>query len=106
MGDTVVHVEIYVLNLQSDNLREKLRIGYECLDDNVNMLFSPFLLRDCIRGHENIIPITPMDLRQRLSAFQLQSAVPPHILSKVENLIKYVENHLDIYAGIAVVYSE
>jgi hypothetical protein len=59
MGDTVVHVEIYVLNLQLDNLREKLRIGYECLEDNVNMLFSPFLLRDCICGHENIIPITP-----------------------------------------------
>jgi hypothetical protein len=40
MSDTVVHIEIYLLNLKSNNPCEKYKLCYE-VDDDENILFSP-----------------------------------------------------------------
>ena len=100
MSDTVVHIEIYLLNLKSNNPCEKYKLCYEVDDNDENILFSPFIFRECIRDfcqdRETIIAITPDDLRQRW--------VPAHIRSKIENIIKYIEKNQDRYVGISVIF--
>jgi hypothetical protein len=108
MSDTVVHIEIYLLNLKSNNPCEKYKLCYEVDDNDENILFSPFIFRKCIRDfcqdRETIIAITPDDLRQRLQAFELKTRVPAHIRSKIENIIKYIEKNQDRYIGISVIF--
>jgi hypothetical protein len=97
MSNTVIHIEIYLLNLNSNNPRTKYKCSYEIEDNDENILFSPFMFRECIRDYckdqKTIIGITPNDLCQRLYAFELQTRPPAYIQSKIKNIIKYIEKN-------------
>jgi hypothetical protein len=110
MGDTVVHVTIYVINEEAKSEREKYKEGYCVYDNDKSILFSPEILKECVAdwatGDEIIIELLPTLLRSRLDDFTQSFCVPPDVVAKVNAIIKYIENHSDIYGGIGVVYNE
>jgi hypothetical protein len=101
MGDNLVYIEIYV----RDNLGG-VKVGYECVDNDKSILFSPYMFSECLRewAHDtkNIIPLPIEELNHRLSVFQTKAVVPSDIVAKIKNLIKFVENNKDIYASITL----
>ncbi|CAB3982182.1 Hypothetical predicted protein [Paramuricea clavata] len=110
MGDTVVHITIYVLNEKAKSEREKYKEGY-CVDDNdKSILFSPIIFPECVGDwavrDETIIEVLSNLLCSRLEDFTQTFCVLPDVVAKVNAIIKYIENHLDIYGGVGVVYNE
>ena len=45
----IVHIDIYILNDKAQTPHEKYKIGYEVEDNDKNILFSPVILKECIR---------------------------------------------------------
>jgi hypothetical protein len=103
-----IHISIYVKNDEAKGDYDQLKIGYEVEDNAECSIFTPIMFREALdsfaKDHDKIYGVTLYQLRQRFAAFLMSAVVPPHIHSKVEGIIKYVEKHPDIYAGIGVVY--
>jgi hypothetical protein len=110
MGDTVIHIAIYVKNENATSERNKYKEAY-CVDDNdKDILFSAHLFPECVndfaKANFTIIELLPSLLKSRLNDFIQEYAVPQHVLAKIQAIINYIERHIDIYVGIAVVYNE
>jgi hypothetical protein len=103
-----IHISKYVKNDEATGEHDQLKIAYEIEDNDECLIFTPVMFREALnsfaKDHDVIYDVTLDQLRHRFEAFQMSSVVPPHIHSKIERLINYVEKHLDIYAGIGVVY--
>ena len=52
---------------------------------------------------EGFVVISIQDLWERLAIFRTTVVVPPYVISKLENMINYIERHKDKYAGISIV---
>ena len=106
--ETTIHIAIYILNSESNDPREKFKIGYEVEDNDPNLLITPDLFRECLesfaKDQDVIYPIPPDELRHWLAAFEMKAVVPSHIRAKIERIIGYIERNLEIYGGVAVVY--
>jgi hypothetical protein len=107
-GQLPIHISIYVKNTEAKGDYDELKIGYEVEDNDECLIFTPTMFTEALdsfaKDHDKIYGVTLHQLRQRFAAFQMSAVVPPHIRSKIEGIIKYLEKHPDIYAGIGVVY--
>ncbi|CAB4044264.1 Hypothetical predicted protein [Paramuricea clavata] len=105
MAEELVHIEIYI---KDDTNKTGKKIAYECVDNDKNILFSPYIFPDCIgewaADSDVITECSVNTLRHRLNVFQTAVAVPPDVTSKIENIIKFIKKPKDIYVGIRAIY--
>jgi hypothetical protein len=107
-GQLPIHISIYVKNTEAKGDYDQLKISYEVEDNDECLIFTPIMFSEALdsfaKDHDKIYGVTLDQLRQRFAALQMSAVVPPHIGSKIEGIINYVEKHPDIYVGIGVVY--
>jgi hypothetical protein len=103
MGESLVYVQIHFGNKLQNYIAP-----YEIIDNDENVLFTPHMFKDAlgIWTHDNlegfvVIPI--QDLWERLDIFCTTTVVPPSVISKLKNMINYIERHKNEYAGISIV---
>jgi hypothetical protein len=106
MEDELVHIEVYVKDITQIN---KIKVGYECVDNDKAILFSPHIFEECLgewgRDTGNIIVYTIEDLRHNLDVFTAKVVVLPDIVSKIENIIKFIEKN-KIFTRVAQLFIE
>jgi hypothetical protein len=103
MGEALVHIQIHFGNKINNYIS-----SYSIVDDDESLLFTPYMFKDllnewCCGDPCNFIEIPISDLWYRLGVFRSQVSVPIWIVSKLENMIKYIERHDGEYAGISLV---
>ena len=93
-GESLVHITIYLKNNHSQNNDDKYIPSYEVSEDeNDQILFS-----------QHIFPEAPLDMRKRLAALQLSHSVSPYVESKIKGIINHIEDNIDRYIGIILVF--
>jgi hypothetical protein len=103
MGEALVHIQIHF----GDKINNYIS-SYNIVDDDKSLLFTPYMFKDllnewCCGDPRNFIEIPISDLWYRFGVFRSQVSVPIWIVSKLENMIKYIERHDGEYAGISLV---
>jgi hypothetical protein len=103
MGESLVYVQIHF----GDKVQNYIA-PYEIVDNDENILFTPYMFKDALGiwtldNLEGFVVIPIQDLWERLDIFRTTCVVPPSIISKLENMINYIERHKNEYAGISIV---
>jgi hypothetical protein len=103
MGEALVHIQIHFGDKENNYIAD-----YDTTDDDENLLFTPYMFRDILYewncgNLRNFIEIPITELWYRLAIFRSQVIVPIWIVSKLENMIRYIERHKTKYAGISLV---
>ena len=103
MGEALVHIQIHFGDKENNYIA-----AYDTADDVENVLFTPYMFKDILNewtcgNIRNFIEIPIPELWYRLAIFRGEVLVPVWIVSKLENMIKYIERHEDEYAGISLV---
>ena len=103
MSEALVHVQIHFGNKNNNYIAP-----YNIVDDDDSLLFTPYMFKDVLNewtcGDErNFIEIPISELWYRLGIFRSDVFVPIWIVSKLTNMIKYIERHEDEYTGISLV---
>jgi hypothetical protein len=108
-GESLIHITIYLKNENSKDGTDKYVPGYEISEgENDQILFSPHIfpkafLDWCMDG-EHIVNVSPLDIRTRLTALQHTHTVTPYVESKINRIITYIENNIEQYIGVALVF--
>ena len=107
MAFDLAHIEIHFKTLGQD-IQHNYVAPYELVDNDQDLLFTPYMFKDALNEwcHDRLdtfVEITIADLWGRLRVFRESVNVPPYIVSKLENMIKYIEKHEKEYVGISVV---
>ena len=103
MGEALVHVQIHFGDKKNNYIA-----AYDTTDNDKNLLFTPYMFKDVLSewscgNTRNFIEIPIPELWYRLAIFRSEGFVPIWIVSKLENMIKYIERHEDEYASISLV---
>ena len=105
MNETI-HVEVYL------KTEEKTYIGYEIEDKDEEILFSTFILADCLQQFgraekkKEILFISVDELKRRFILMKKKFVfLPENITYKINCLIKYIEKNKEKYYGIRTIYS-
>jgi hypothetical protein len=103
MGESLVYIQIHF-----GDKKKNYVAPYETVDNDEDVLFTPHMFKDAlnewIHGRiENFVVIPIVELWNRLDIFRTKVLVPPYVVSKLENMIRYIERHEDEYAGISLV---
>ena len=103
MSKALVYVQIHF----GDKINNYIA-PYDIADDDEAVLFTPYMFKDALGiwtldDLEGFVLIPIQDLWERLSIFCATVIVPPHVISKLKNMINYIERHEDEYIGISVV---
>ena len=103
MSETLVHVQIHF----GDKTKNYIA-PYDIADNDEDVLFTPYMFKDALGiwtldNLEGFVLIPIQDLWERLSIFCATVVVPPYVISKLENMINYIERHKDEYVGISIV---
>ncbi|CAB3977898.1 Hypothetical predicted protein [Paramuricea clavata] len=106
-----IHISVHIVNNESKGDDDLYKIGYEVCDNDEDIIFTPTIFVEafaCFAKDEDLIyKVDPETLRHRLEFYQSESAVPPDVVTKIENIIKYIERHYDDdYIGVTIVYAE
>ncbi|CAB3995173.1 Hypothetical predicted protein [Paramuricea clavata] len=106
-----IHISVHVLNEARRGDYDLYKIGYEVCDNDKSIIFTPTIFQEAFAAftHDTdaIYKVDPETLRRRLDYFQFESVVPPDVVTKIENIIKYIERHWDDdYIGVTIVYAE
>ena len=115
MGESsVCYIEIRLFLNKKEKEKEKINtvIGYEIEDNDKNILFSPFLFKESIqdwcsdKDYVRYYELETIKQRYILMKKEVKGIEEKHsdICFKIENLIKYIENNLDLYAGIRIIF--
>ena len=108
-GESLVHITIYLKNNHNQDDSDKYIPSYEVSEnDNDQILFSQHIFPEafddwCYDG-EHIVDVSPLDMRKRLAPLKQSHGVPPCVESKIEGIIKHIEDNLDRYIGIILVF--
>ena len=108
-GESLIHITIYLKNENSTNDTNKYIPTYEVSEgENDQVLFSPHIFPsaflDWCKGGEHIINVSPLDIRTRLMTMKRTSGVTPYVESKINNIITYIENNIERYIGVSLVF--
>ena len=104
MGE-IIHVEVYLKD------GEKTYIEYEIEDKHDTVLFSTFILADCLHvfgseEKENILFVSIDEIKKRLEILKLKIiSLPENIEYQINCLIRYIEKNKEKYLGIRTIYS-
>jgi hypothetical protein len=103
MSEVLVHIQIHFGDKKNNYIAP-----YTIVDDDESLLFTPYMFKDVLNEWacgdvRNFIEIPISDLWYRLGIFRKDVFVPIWIVSKLENMIKYIERHEDEYTGISLV---
>jgi hypothetical protein len=103
MSEALVHVQIHFGNKKNNYIAP-----YNIVDDDESLLFTPYMFKDVLNEWacgdvRNFIEIPISELWYRLGIFRSDVFVPIWIVSKLTNMIKYIERHEDEYTGISLV---
>ncbi|CAB3997395.1 Hypothetical predicted protein [Paramuricea clavata] len=106
-----IHISVHVLNEAHKGDYDRYKIGYEVTDNDKSIIFAPTIFKEAFasfaKDQDLIYKVDPDTLRHRLSLFQFESEVPPDVVTKIENIIKYIERHYaSDYIGVTLVYAE
>jgi hypothetical protein len=108
-GESLIHITIYLKNKNSTNNKDKYIPSYEVSEgENDQVLFSPHIFPkaflDWCKDGGHIINVSPLDIRTRLMTLQRTHGVTPYVESKINRIITYIENNIERYIGVAVVF--
>ena len=108
-GESLVHITIYLKNNHSQDDNDKYIPSYEVSENNNDeLLFSqhifPEAFKDWCYDGGHIVDVSPLDMRKRLAVLQQSHDVPQCVESKIEKIIKHIEDNLDHYIGISLVF--
>ena len=108
-GESLVHITIYLKNNHSQNNDDKYIPSYEVSEDeNDQILFSqhifPEAFDDWCHDGAHIVDVSPLDMRKRLATLQLSHSVSPYVESKIKGIIDHIEDNIDRYIGIILVF--
>jgi hypothetical protein len=108
-GESLIHITIYLKNENSTNDTNKYIPSYEVSEgENDQVLFSqhifPKAFLDWCQGGGHIINVSPLDIRTRLMTMKRTSGVTPYVESKINNIITYIENNIERYIGVSLVF--
>jgi hypothetical protein len=103
MSKTLVHVQIHF----GDKTKNYIA-PYDIADNDEDVLFTPYMFKDALGiwtldDLEGFVVISIQDLWERLAIFCATVVVPPYVISKLKNMINYIERHKDEYIGISIV---
>ena len=105
MNETI-HVEVYL------KTEEKTYISYEIEDKDDEVLFSTFILADCLQQFgrcekkKEILFISVDELKRRFMLMKKKFIIfPENILYKINCLINHIEKNKKNYYGIRTIYS-
>ncbi|CAB3980302.1 Hypothetical predicted protein [Paramuricea clavata] len=106
-----IHISVHVKNESHRGDYDLYKIGYEVCDNDESIIFTPTIFQEAFAAFtydsDHIYKVDPETLRYRLRLFQFESEVPPDVVTKIENIIKYIERHWDNdYIGVTIVYAE
>jgi hypothetical protein len=108
-GESLVHITIYLKNNHSQDNTDKYTPSYEVSENNNDqLLFSqhifPEAFEDWCYDGAHIVDVSPLDMRKRLAALQQSHDVPQCVESKIKGIIKYIEDNLERYIGLTLVF--
>jgi hypothetical protein len=108
-SESLVHITIYLKNDYSENNKDKYIPSYEVSEDEGDqIIFSQHILpeafKDWCKDGEHIVHVSPWDIRIRLAALQQSHGVTSYVESKINRIINHIENNIDRYIGIVVVF--
>ena len=101
----IIHVEVYLKD------KEKTYVGYEIEDKDESILFSTFILRDCLHvfgteEKEKILFVSIDKLKKRFKILKHKiNSLPENIEYQIICLIRYIEKNKEKYLGIRTIYS-
>jgi hypothetical protein len=100
------HINIHFKSKNNPNINYVS--SYEFNDDDKELAIIPVLFKDalnlwCHDELESFVEISIKDLWIRLEQMCATHVVPPHLVNKITNAIKYIERYKDVYAGISVI---
>jgi hypothetical protein len=103
MSEALVQVQIHFGNKKNNYIAP-----YNIVDDDESLLFTPYMFKDVLNEWtcgdvRNFIEIPISELWYRLGIFRSDVFVPIWIVSKLTNMIKYIERHEAEYTGISLV---
>jgi hypothetical protein len=103
MSKTLVHVQIHF----GDKTKNYIA-PYDIADNDEDVLFTPYMFKDALGiwtldDLEGFVVIPIQDLWERLAIFCATVVVPPYVISKLKDMINYIERHKDEYIGISIV---
>ena len=87
-------------------------IGYEIEDNDKNILISPFLFKESIQdwssdnNYVRCYELNTIKKNYNLLKKDIKDLEKNHsdICFKIDNIIKYIKNNLDLYAGTRIIY--
>ena len=103
MGEKTVHIEVY---LKKGN---NTYISYEVEDNDETILFSTFILDDCLRQFaaeekEEILFISSFELEERFKFMKKKiPVIPNNIEYKINCLIKHIKSNEHHYYGVKTI---
>ena len=105
MNETI-HIEVYL------KTGEKTYISYEIEDKDEEILFSTFILADCLQQFgraekkKEIVFISVDELKRRFTLMTKKFFfLPENIVYKINCLINHIEKNKKNYYGIKTIYS-
>ena len=105
MNETI-HIEVYL------KTGEKTYISYEIEDKDEEILFSTFILADCLQQFgraekkKEIVFISVDELKRRFTLMRKNFFfLPENIVYKINCLINHIEKNKKNYYGIKTIYS-
>ena len=106
MSDETIHIEVYFKKHEDIPY-----IGYEIEDKDDTILFSAFILEDCLHQFgraekkKEILFISSAELKERFKLMKKNFLVIPNNIDyKINCLIKYIEKNEEYYYGIRTIY--
>ena len=106
MSDETIHVEVYL------KTQDKTYISYEIEDKDSEILFSTFILADCLQQFgraekkKEILFISVDELKRRFKLMKKNFLViPENIEYKINCLINHMEKNEKFYYGIRTIYT-
>ena len=106
MCDEIIHVQVYLKR------KDKTYVSYEIEDKDDVVLFSTFILVDCLQQFgraekkKEILFIPPYELKKRFKLMKKKFLVlPENIEYKINCLIKHIEKNEKIYYAIRTIYT-
>ena len=102
MGESLVYIQIHFGDKNKNHIAP-----YETVDNDEDVLLTPHMFKDALnewsRDRFNTFVVIPIDeLWNQLAIFRAKVLVPPYVVSKLENMIRYIERHEEEYAGISL----
>jgi hypothetical protein len=107
-GESLVHITIYLKNNHDDDDDEYIPSYEVSEDENDQILFSQHIFSEAFDAwcHDgaHIVHVSPLDMCIRLAALHLSHGISPYVESKIKRIINHIEDNIDRYIGISLVF--